>query len=68
MSNYSSGERWGSGDVNFLFDHEGRVSVISASLTPPPNSNGRDADFTWNMELLPDGCSDLPHTSLKHCN
>ncbi len=68
MSNYSSGERWGSGDVNFLFDHAGRVSVISASLTPPPNSNGRDADFTWNMELLPDGCSDLPHTSMKHCN
>lgn len=68
MSNYSSGERWGSGDVNFLFDHAGRVSVISASLDPPPNSDGKNADFIWNMDSLPDGCSDLPHTSMKHCN
>jgi len=68
LSNYSSGQRWGSGDVNFLFDHAGRVSVIFASLDPPPNSDGKHADFNWNMELLPDGCSDLPHTSMKHCN
>jgi hypothetical protein len=66
LSNYSSGQRWGSGDVNFLFDNAGRVSVIFASLTSP-NSDEKDADFIWNMELLPDGCSDLPHTSMKHC-
>lgn len=67
LSNYSSGQRWGSGDVNFLFDNEGRVSVIFASLDPP-NSEGKFADFIWNAKLLPDGCSDLPDTSMKRCN
>ncbi len=67
LSNYSRGERWGSGDVNFLFDQSGRVAIISA-LTSAPNSEGKQADFIWNGELLPAGCSDLPGTSMKHCN
>jgi hypothetical protein len=67
LSNYSSGERWGSGDVNFLFDQTGRVSVIFASISSP-NSESKHADFIWNSELLPEGCSDLPGSSMKRCN
>lgn len=67
VSNYSRGERWGSGDVNFLFDQDERVSIIFATLDPP-NSNGQHADFMWNNEVLPSGCSDLPGTKMKHCN
>jgi uncharacterized protein len=67
LSNYSRGERWGSGDVNFLFDQTGRVSIIFA-MVDPPNSDGKPAEFIWNKELLPAGCSDLPDTSMKHCN
>lgn len=67
LSNYSRGERWGSGDANFLFDQTGRVSVIFASISSP-NSEGKHADFIWNSELLPEGCSDLPGSSMKHCN
>ena len=67
LSNYSSGQRWGSGDVNFLFDPRGRVSAIFATLDPP-NSGGTHADFIWNADLLPAGCSDLPDTHLKPCN
>src|SRR5438309_8404022 len=32
LSNYSRGQRWGSGGVNFLFDETGRVSVIFAII------------------------------------
>jgi hypothetical protein len=66
ISNYSRGSRWGSGDVNFLFDAKGRVEVISASLDPP-YMNGKSADFTWNRGLMPNGCSDLPNSKLHRC-
>jgi hypothetical protein len=67
ISNYSLGTRWGSGDVNFTFDDQGRVMVISASLDPP-KADGKIADFMWNREMLPTGCSDLPNSPLKGCN
>jgi hypothetical protein len=67
ISNYSSGQRWGSGVVNFVFDETGRVSVIFASIDHP-SPDGKHADFIWNKDLEPNGCSDLPGTSLKHCN
>lgn len=46
ISNYSRGERWGSGDVNFTFDTEGRVSVIGASIDPPGMA-GKHAYFIY---------------------
>jgi hypothetical protein len=67
ISNYSSGERRGSGVVNFLFDHNGRVSVISASIDLPITA-GKSVDFIWNAERLPEGCSDLPDTHVQRCD
>ncbi len=67
ISNYSRGERWGSGFVNFSFNGEGRVSVIYADLDPP-NMKGKSAEFIWNAAELPAGCSDLPGTHMKRCN
>jgi hypothetical protein len=52
MSNYSRGERWGSGTVNFTFDQEGRVSVIVASVDPPSMA-GKSLDFIWNVYAAP---------------
>jgi hypothetical protein len=52
ISNYSKGERWGSGNVNFTFDDEGRVSVIVASIDPP-NMDGKSVDFIWNVYAAP---------------
>jgi hypothetical protein len=52
ISNYSKGERWGSGSVNFTFDEEGRVSVIVASIDPP-NMDGKSVDFIWNVYAAP---------------
>ena len=52
ISNYSKGERWGSGDANFTFDAEGRVSVIAASIDPPGMA-GKHADFIWNAFASP---------------
>jgi hypothetical protein len=65
ISNYSRGERWGSGVANFVFDQTGRVSIIFANIDGP---DGTHVDFIWNRDLLPAGCSDLPGTSMKHCN
>jgi hypothetical protein len=67
LSNYSRGQRWGSGIVNFVFDKTGRVSIIFATVDSP-TSESKHAEFIWNAELLPAGCSDLPATSMKHCN
>jgi hypothetical protein len=67
ISNYSEGERWGSGDVNFTFDTEGRVSVIVASIDPP-GMQGKSVDFIWNADRLPGGCSDFPNTHLQRCD
>jgi hypothetical protein len=66
LSNYSRGERWGSGDVNFLFDQRGRVNIIFASIDSP--GGNKHVDFMWNRDLLPAGCSDLPDTHMSHCN
>ncbi len=66
LSLYSQGQRWGSGDVNFMFDGQGRVSVIDAFLDPP-NDKGARAELIWNADLLPNGCSDLPVTRLVRC-
>jgi hypothetical protein len=67
ISNYSKGTHWGAGDINFLFDQDGRVSLIFGSIDPP-NGEGRAASFIWNADLLPAGCSDLPHSLLKSCD
>jgi hypothetical protein len=74
ISNYSKGERWGSGVVNFKFNPEGRATVIFATLDSPTVEleNGEveeivHAQFIWNAELEPAGCSDLPNTRMKHC-
>jgi hypothetical protein len=52
LSNYSKGEQWGSGSVNFTFDENDRVSVITASLDPPAMT-GKAADFIWNVYAAP---------------
>ena len=52
ISNYSKGERWGSGGVNFTFDDQGRVSVIAASIDLPAMA-GKSADFIWSMYAAP---------------
>jgi hypothetical protein len=57
-----------------VFDFAGHI--IGGNLQDPkdsatidsPNSSGKHADFIWNKDLEPNGCSDLPGTSLKHCN
>jgi hypothetical protein len=67
LSNYSRGERSGSGDVNFRFDPQGRVSVIFATVDSAI-ADGTHADFIWNAESLPRGCSDVSGTMMKHCN
>jgi hypothetical protein len=66
VSNYSRGERWGSGDVNYSFDDGGRVTIIHALLTGPSASG--NYEFIWNATSLPAGCSDLPDSSMNHCN
>ncbi len=66
LSNYSKGQRLGSGDINFTFDDEGHVSIIFGSLDPP-GGNGGFSDFIWNKELLPAGCSDRPDSTMKRC-
>jgi hypothetical protein len=68
VSNYSRGQLWGSGGVNFVFNQAGRVSIIFASIDAPASSNGKHAEFIWNAERDPAGCSDLPGTKMKHCN
>jgi len=71
ISNYSRGERWGSGIVHFKFDSEGHASVIFANLDRPiaerENEETAIIWFIWNAELEPNGCSDLPNTHMKHC-
>jgi hypothetical protein len=65
ISNYAKGEKNGSGDINFVFN-DGRVTVMFGSLDLP-NASG-DAEFIWNVTLLPNGCSDLPHSKLTPCD
>lgn len=71
ISNYSRGERWGSGIVNFIFNSEGHASVIFANLDRPIAERENEETgilwFVWNAELEPNGCSDLPNTRMKHC-
>jgi hypothetical protein len=71
ISNYSRGERWGSGIVNFVFNSEGHASIIFANLDRPiverENENADIIWFVWNAELEPNGCSDLPHEALLKC-
>jgi hypothetical protein len=67
LSNYSRGERWGSGSVNFTFDDEGRVAVIVASIDPPSMA-GKSIDFIWNADRLPEGCSDFPSIHMHRCD
>jgi hypothetical protein len=64
LSNYSRGARAGGGDVNFTFDASGRVSAISGAIE---TADGGNADFIWNAELLPRGCSDFPGSTLQTC-
>jgi hypothetical protein len=52
ISYYSKGEQSGSGNVNFTFDDQGRVSVIVASVDPP-SMVGKSADFIWSMYAAP---------------
>ena len=66
VSNYSRGKQWGSGDLNYSFDESGKVVIITASLTRPMAA--LNYDFLWNAALLPWGCSNLPSSSMKHCN
>jgi hypothetical protein len=65
MSSKYSIERWGSGDVDFLFDEAGRVYIIHAIIFGPHVDN---AEYIWNREGLPTGCSDLPRSKLPRCN
>ena len=64
LSNYSKGQRTGSGDVNFIFDADGRVSVITASVDRA-NLEGDTIEFIWNAHHV--GCSDFPGTSMQRC-
>jgi hypothetical protein len=66
VSNYAKAERGRTGDVDFSFDHGGKVNIIFAIFDS--DSDGLPPEFQWNAELLPGGCSDLPSTTMKHCN
>lgn len=64
ISNYSRGANENNdGDMNFLFDAGGHVSVIYGSFDDDHNSA-----YIWNARLLPKGCSDLPHTKMAPCD
>lgn len=66
ISNYAEGSRLGSGDVNFTFDIDGRVSVVWAILDLP--NDERHPEFIWNKIDFQHGCSDLPHSRMARCN
>jgi hypothetical protein len=60
ISNYSKGEREGSGIVNFSFDGTGHVSVITADVDHA-GSKGPSMEFIWNASTSPlPFCSDFP--------
>jgi hypothetical protein len=64
IGNYSRGANENKdGDMNFLFDAEGHVSVIYGSFDDDHNSA-----YIWNAKLLPNGCSDLPSSKLARCD
>jgi hypothetical protein len=62
LSNYSKGEQWGSGSVNFTFDDDDRVSVIVAAIDPPQMA-GKSADFIWNAYAAPPLGEELDHST-----
>lgn len=49
-SNYSKGQREGSGDVNFTFDPSGYVSVIYAIVDKGGDNKGKSMEFIWNVD------------------
>ena len=55
---------WGNGDVNFSFDEAGRVYLIDTRVFGPLDAT---AEYFWNRESLPTGCSDLPQSKLPRC-
>ena len=60
ISNYTKGEREGSGDVNFIFDQAGRVSVIYA-VVDHAHTQGKPMEFIWNADTSGRPfCSDFP--------
>jgi hypothetical protein len=64
IGNYSRGANENKdGDMNFLFDAGGHVSVIYGSFDDDHNSA-----YIWNAKLLPNGCSDLPSSKLARCD
>ena len=67
ISNYSMGEAWGSGVVNFTFDEDGKASIIEADIDAPASSGLPHVDFLWNRDLQYI-CSGLPGSSLKPCD
>lgn len=50
LSNYSRGEKTGSGDVNVTFE-DGRVTIVNASVDSPSNSG--QFEFIWNAYATP---------------
>jgi hypothetical protein len=59
ISNYSKGEREGSGVVNFTFDQTGHVSIISADVDHA-RSEGKSMEFIWNASTSSEPyCSDF---------
>ena len=61
MSNYQGD---GSGDINFIYDGNGLVTIIFGRIE---TADGEPHDFMWNRKLLPGGCSDMPHSQLSRC-
>jgi hypothetical protein len=67
ISNYTRGSQYGSGYINFTFDKDGKVVIMSGYIDSAYGVDPPDARFIWNAELLPNGCFDGPNTKMHHC-
>jgi hypothetical protein len=63
LSNYAGGSRGFSGDVNFFFGSDGRVSIITGLIDEASGPEG--IELIWNADGFL--CSDFPG-SRRRCN
>jgi hypothetical protein len=66
ISNYTRGEKEGSGVANFIFDNEtGKAIIIFAIIDAADSAD--HWQFIWNADLLPGACFDKPGSKMKPC-
>lgn len=64
QSNYLRGDGGGDGDINFIFNSSGNVSIISGMIRPL-GDEGTFYEYVWNANGF--FCTDLPGSG-KPCN